>query len=316
MESRIKNNVPMEIPNSYIKKQLDRLIEMVRHISQGEGTTETVIPFLSVSIVSEQAPSIPSIVTPSFCLVLQGAKVINVGDKIIQYHAGDYLASVIDIPASGQVIGVTKESPYIGLRVDFSSKEISSLVVDAEINIKSENTELGMAAFIGKSDPELLELLIRLLKLPDNPNQAHFLSALFKREMIYRLLTGNYGHMFLQQALFDQQSDGIGKAIGWIKGNFSKSFTVKELARISNMSISNLHHKFKMITTMGPLQYQKQLRLLEARRLMLSGKADAATTAMEVGYESPSQFSREYRRLFGLPPMKDMRAIKGNLTIR
>ncbi len=113
-----------------------------------------------------------------------------------------------------------------------------------------------------------------------------------------------------QQAIFDQQSDGIGKAIDWIKENFSRSFTVEELAKSSSMSVSGLHHKFKAITTMGPLQYQKQLRLQEARRLMLSGAMDATLAALEVGYESPSQFTREYRRLFGLPPLKDIKAVR------
>src|SRR5258708_37386970 len=139
--------------------------------------------------------------------------------------------------------------------------------------------------------------------LNDKPKEAPFLSALIKREMIYILLSGDYGHLFFQQVFFDQQADGVGKAIAWIKENYARSFTVEELAKSSNLSVSGLHHKFKAITTLGPLQYQKQLRLLEARRLMLSGSMDATTAALEVGYASPSQFSREYRRLFGLPPL-------------
>jgi AraC-like DNA-binding protein len=117
-------------------------------------------------------------------------------------------------------------------------------------------------------------------------------------------------HFFFQQVLFDQQAEGVGKAISWIKDHYAQSFTVEELATLNNMSVSGLHHKFKAITTMGPLQYQKRLRLQEARRLLLSGSADATTAALEVGYESPSQFSREYQRLFGLPPLQDIKAVR------
>jgi AraC-like DNA-binding protein len=123
-------------------------------------------------------------------------------------------------------------------------------------------------------------------------------------------LSGDYGHLFFQQLFFNQQTEGVGKAIAWIEENYARPFTVEELAKATNMSVSGLHHKFKTITTMGPVQYQKQLRLQEARRLMLSGSMDATTAALEVGYESPSQFSREYRRLFGLPPYQDIKALR------
>lgn len=176
----------------------------------------------------------------------------------------------------------------------------------------SRSKKPSAAALIGKSDTGLLELFERVLSLAHSSEPAPFLSVLMMREMIYRLVSGKYGHLFLQQALYDQQSDGIGKAIGWIKENFSRPFTAPELAKISNMSVSSLQHKFKEITTMGPLQYQKQLRLQEARRLMLTGSVDVTTAALEVGYESPSQFNREYKRLFSLSPLKDIREIQNN----
>ena len=157
---------------------------------------------------------------------------------------------------------------------------------------------------------DFLDLFIRLLKLLDTPQEARFLSALIKREMIFHLLSGDSGDFFFQQVLFERQGEGVGKAIAWIKDHYAHTFTVEELAQLNNMSVSGLHHKFKAITTMGPLQYQKRLRLQEARRLMLSGRVDATTAALEVGYESPSQFSREYRRLFGLPPLQDIKAVR------
>jgi AraC-like DNA-binding protein len=294
---------------------LQQMIMMTERITRAEGTTPTVIPFLSVCRHSCESPLIRSVLTPSFCLILQGNKEFHLGQDILYYHAGDYVASVIDMPASGQVVGATRKSPYVGLRLDFTTQEIATVVMEAGIKVKLKDKKLKAGAFIGKSDTALLDSLIRLLQLVDKPKEAPFLSALLKREMIFHLLSGDYGHLFVQQALFDQQAAGIGKAITWIKENYSRSFTVEELAKSSNMSVSGLHHKFKAITTMGPLQYQKQLRLQEARRLMVNGSMDATTAALEVGYESPSQFSREYRRLFGLPPLQDIKAVRKSSVV-
>ena len=289
---------------------LNQIIALTEGVTKEEGRTRTVIPFLTIVRNTQQTPPIPAVLTPSFCLILQGGKRIHFGQDIIDCHAGNFLASVINMPGSAQVVGATKSSPYIGLRIDFTTKEIASVVTEAEISIKPKDKKLNIGAFVGKADAELLDLFIRLLKVIDKPKEASFLSALIKREMIFNLLSGDYGHLFFQQVFFDQQADGVGKAIAWIEENYARSFTVEELAKATNMSESGLHHKFKAITTMGPLQYQKQLRLQEARRLMLSGSVDATTAALEVGYESPSQFSREYRRLFGLPPFKDIKALR------
>ncbi|OOM73885.1 AraC family transcriptional regulator [Clostridium sp. BL-8] len=291
---------------------LTRLISLANTITTAEGNTKTVIPYLSICRHTYESPLIPSVLSPAFCLILQGEKELHLGEHIAHYYEGDYLASIIDMPASGKVVGATREFPYIGLRVDFTAEEVASVVAEAEIELPSRNKKPSTAAFIGKSDIGLLELFLRVLILANTPYPDPFLSTLMMREMIYRLVSGKYGHLFLQQSLYDKQSDGIGKAIGWIKENFSNPFTTLQLAKISNMSVSSLQHKFKEVTTMGPLQYQKQLRLQEARRLMLTSSIDVTTAALEVGYESPSQFNREYKRLFGLSPLKDIREIQNN----
>jgi AraC-like DNA-binding protein len=301
-----------ESGQSNYQELLKRLLGMVKEVACIEGKNKTAIPFLSVYLRNSPTPLFPSVLTPSFCLILQGMKKLHLGQDIIYYHAGDYLASVIDIPASAQVVKASKDFPYIGLCIEFTTQEISSVILDAEINVKPKDKKASTAAFVGKSDGTVLDLCIRLLKLIDRPDAAPFLSALIKREMIFHLLTGDHGYLFFQQALFDSQVNGIGKAITWIKEHLSQSFTVEELAKICNMSVSGLHHKFKAITTTGPLQYQKNLRLQEARRLLLSGSMDAGTVASQVGYESSSQFIREYRRLFGLPPIKDIKEIRSN----
>ncbi|MDP4096267.1 AraC family transcriptional regulator [Paenibacillus sp. P96] len=292
------------------KKALDQLIAMTDRITLADGRTPTIVPFLSIVRSSRETLRSPGVLTPSFCLILQGTKKIYLGQDILHYSAGDYLASLIDMPASSQIIGATEQSPYISLRIDFTTQEIASVVMEAEIVMEPKGKDLRAGAFIGKSDAELLDIFLRLLKLIDKPKEVRFLSELIKREMIFNLLSGDYGHLFFQKVFFDQITDGIGKALHWIKENYASSFTAQELAKSCNMSTSGLHHKFKAVTTMGPLQYQKQLRLLEARRLMLSGPVGATTAALKVGYESPSQFNREYRRFFGLPPLQDIKAVR------
>lgn len=314
-EQRLETRaVPGEIANDH-KEQLARIIAQTEKITLADGRHPTVIPYLSVSRNSRQTPLIPSVLTPSFCLILQGRKKLHYGSTSLEYLPGDYMVSMITLPAFAQIAGVTRDTPYIGLRIDITTQEIASVMTQAGISVKPRDKKLNTAAFIGKADSGLLELFSRLLKLAgsDNPREAGYLYGLIKHELIFNLLSGDYGHLFFQEVFFDQKADGIGKAIEWIHQNYTRSFTARELAEANNMSVSGLHHKFKAVTAMSPLQYQKQLRLQEARRLMLSGSMDATTAAMEVGYESASQFSREYRRLFGLPPLKDIQAVRKSI---
>ncbi|MFD2332917.1 AraC family transcriptional regulator [Cohnella sp. GCM10020058] len=311
-ESGADTSATLDKPVSIHKKALDQLLSLTDRNPLAEGRTSTVVPYFSIVKHSRETQRSPGVLTPSFCLILQGGKKLYLGQEVYCYSAGDYLASLIDIPASSQVVGATEQSPYIGLRIDFTTQEIASVVMEAGIGAEFREKGLTKGAFIGKSDAELLDIFSRLLKLLDKPNDVRFLSELLKREMIFNLLSGDSGHLFFQKVLFDQRADGVGMAIQWIKENYARSFTVEELAKSCNMSVSGLHHKFKAITTIGPLQYQKQLRLQEARRLMLSGPVGATTAALAVGYDSPSQFNREYRRLFGLPPLQDIKAMRNS----
>lgn len=299
-----------ESPQS--KMYLDQMLEIANRITLDEGRTQTMIPFLTTMRYSRQTSEISGVLTPSICLILQGAKKLHLGHEVIDYHAGDYLVSVLDIPASAEIIGATKQSPYFGLRVEFSMEEIASVVMEAGLDFKPRNKKLNTGAYVGTADEGLVETFYRLLKLMEKPDANRYLSSLMKREMIFRLLSGDSGHIFFQQVMMDQQDEGIGKAIAWIKENYAQSLTIKELAKLSNMSVSGLHHKFKAVTTLGPIQYQKQLRLYEARRLMLGGAIHVTAAAMEVGYENVSQFSREYRRLFGSSPSKDIKAFRNS----
>jgi hypothetical protein len=214
---------------------LDQLVAMTDRMNLADGRTPTAVPFFSIIKNSRDTVRSPGVLTPSFCLILQGTKKLYLGQDIFDYSAGDYLASLIDMPASAQVIGATEESPYIGLRIDFTTQEIASVVMEAEIVTEPKEKDLSAGAFIGKSDAELLDMFFRLLKLIEKPKGARFLSELIKREMIFNLLSGEYGHLFFQRSLFDQRADGVGKAIQWIKENYVRSFTVEELAKSCNM---------------------------------------------------------------------------------
>src|SRR5258708_19908588 len=215
--------------HSLHQEALDRLLLMTERMTTVDGLMQTVIPFLSLVRHSSQTPLIPSVLAPSFCLVLQGTKEVQFGQDILQYHAGNYLVSVIDMPVFAQVVGATRQSPYIGLRIDLTTKDIASVVAEAGLHMKPREEKLGIGAFIGKSDADFLDLFIRLLKLLDRPKEALFLSALIKREMIFHLLSGDSSHFFFQQVLFDQQAEGVDKAIAWIKDHYAQSFTVEEL---------------------------------------------------------------------------------------
>lgn len=309
-KENLNKEVLFEESNFIKQKTLNTIIGMTERIAKIDGNTKTIVPFFSVTRHSHEIPITPGVMNPAFSIILQGRKEFHFGDETIHFNAGDFAASIIDMPVSVQVIGASKELPCISLRIDFTTSEIASVILDAKIEFNIKNKNLYLGAFVGKSDEELLDLFIRLLKLINKSKDTYFLSQLIKREMIYHLLSGEYGYLFFQQVLDEQQADGIGKAIEWIKENYKRSFTVEELAKSNNMSVSGLHHKFKAVTAIGPLQYQKELRLHEARRLMFSDSIDVTTAAMEVGYESSSQFTREYKRLFGQPPLKHIRALR------
>ncbi|MGG2134579.1 AraC family transcriptional regulator [Bacillus sp. S2(2024)] len=291
------------------------LLEQVKALTTNRISTDcryqTQIPYLTMSRYSRQTPPIPVVLNPSFCLVLQGSKKIHSGEHILFARECDFLTSLIALPTTAQVNADTLDTqPYIGLRIDLTIQELASVITESRLRVRLRDKHSN-AAFIGRADTELLALFVRLLMLLDKPEEETiFLSGLIKQEMIFKLLTGEYGHLFFQQVFFDQQAEGIGKAIAWIKDHYARSFTVEELANATNMSVSGLHHKFKAVTSMGPLQYQKQLRLQEARRLLISGQMNVTNAALEVGYVSSSQFNREYRRLFGLSPLQDVKEVK------
>ncbi|MRW90402.1 helix-turn-helix domain-containing protein [Duganella sp. FT80W] len=289
--------------------RIDHMIDIVqRHVLDGQRAA-TAIPFLSLLRSAHPTPITKGVLKPSCCVILQGHKRVHLSDEVLDYGPGEYLAVSVDMPASGHIVNATPDKPYLLLNLELDPQELAAIVLEAQIAIDSQQPVRG--AFIGKTDDTLLDSLYQLVRLLDAPAaEAAFLAVGLKREILYRLLNGADGRKLYQNIVLDQQDRGISKAIAWLKERFDQTVRVEDLAQAINMSVSSLHHRFKAVTTMGPMQYQKQLRLQAARALLIGGEVDATTAAYKVGYESASQFSREYRRLFGAPPMQDIKKLR------
>jgi AraC-like DNA-binding protein len=269
----------------------------------------TAIPGLS--LYRRDAPTQPAsyMYEPSICLTAQGAKRVVLGDDVYVYDAHHFLITSVDLPAIWQIIKGSREKPYLGLVLKLDRREISQLMADSHLPApRAQPSRRGMAT--GEVTLPLLAAFQRLIDLLAEPKDIPVLAPIIQREIVYRLLVGDQGVRLRQMVSAGSQSHQIAQAIDWLKSHFTGALRIEDLATQINMSASTFHHHFRALTAMSPLQYQKWLRLNEARRLMLTERSDAATAALHVGYESPSQFSREYRRLFGAPPMHDIQTLR------
>ncbi|SHJ83414.1 transcriptional regulator, AraC family [Malonomonas rubra DSM 5091] len=242
---------------------------------------------------------------PSICLIAQGAKRVMLGEDSYRYDASHYLFSGLHLPVVAQIIEASPDKPYLGLKLTFDYRDISQLMADSQLPPpRSQKTDRGMST--GKMTVPLANAFQRLVDLLDEEQDIPILAPVIQREIWYRLLVGDEGARLRQLAATGTQSQQVARAITWLKENFSEPLRVENLAEMASMGTSTFHHHFRNMTALSPLQYQKQLRLQEARRLMLADHLDAANAAFQVGYESPSQFSREYSRQFGAPPVRDI----------
>jgi AraC-like DNA-binding protein len=277
---------------------------IARWTEQGDRLT-TAIPGLMLYRREKPTELMSAMYEPSICVVAQGAKRVLLGEDSYVYDSRHLLVTAVDIPTVVQVIKASREKPCLGLVLKLDRREISQLMVDSNLpSPPAQKSSRGMAN--GEITPPLLDALQRLIDLLDEPEDIPILAPIIQREILYRLLVGDQAAHLRRIATAGSQSHQVARAIDWLKGNFTQPLRIDDLATQVNMSTSTFHHHFRALTAMSPLQYQKWLRLNEARRLMLIEHLDAATAAFQVGYESPSQFSREYNRLFGQPPMKDI----------
>jgi len=272
-----------------------------------EGVTFTDIPGLGLSRRSVPSACASAAYEPSLIVFVQGQKRINVGKTAFVCDGSNFILTSVDLPVVSQVISATEKEPMLGLLLKLEMPLVREILSQQEFHLREESEDArGMA--VGVTSVELLSACTRLVDLLDTPQDIPFLSSLIQREIVFRLLRSPQGKHLRAIATLGEQSNRTSKAVEWLRMNYAKPLRVEQLATMARMGVSTLHHQFRSLTAMSPLQYQKQLRLHVARERMLNDGLDAASAAFEVGYESASQFNREYGRFFGQPPMRDIKA--------
>lgn len=267
---------------------------------------DTEIPGLALHRWETPTEPTSYMLAPSICLIGQGRKRVLLGEDAYTYDAHHFLITAVDLPVISQIIEASPDEPYLGLTMELDLRGIAQLMLDTNMaSLPRRRDQLGIA--VSRVSAPLLGAFERLIDLLGQTEDIPVLAPLVKREIFYRLLIGEQGARVRQITSTENRGYRVARAIDWIKDKFDEPIRVEDLADRAGMSVSTFHHHFRALTAMSPLQFQKRLRLNEARQLMLTERLDAASAAFEVGYESPSQFSREYNRLFGAPPMRDIK---------
>lgn len=287
----------------------DELAERIAHHVAEDGSVEAA-PGLFLLRYSEPVGPVYSVSDPSFCIIVQGSKELLLGDERYRYDPLHYLLISAGLPVVGRLVEASKERPYLAVRVDLDPAIVTAVLMDTGL-LASRTNGAVKAIAVSRLDADLLDSVVRLVRLVEAPRDYAALAPLAAREIVYRLALGEQGARLRQIALVAGRAHKITKAIELIRKNYDQPLRIAGLARQLGMSTSGLHHHFKSVTAMSPLQFQKQIRLQEARRLLLSGDFDAATAGYEVGYDDASHFNREYKRLFGEPPLRDVERLRG-----
>lgn len=282
--------------------RIDRRVE-------GEEPVATEVPGLRLSRKTAPTECYSAAYEPELVIFAQGEKRITVGGTTHVCDGSSFLLTSIDLPVIGQITKASKEEPYLALVLKLEMSTVREILSQEEFHASGVlSSARGLA--VGETPAEVLTACCRLLDLLDTPRDIPFLSSLMQREIVYRLLRSPLGRHLRAVATLGEQSNRTAKAVAWLKANFEKPLRVEDLAGVAQMGVSTFHHHFRSLTSMSPLQYQKRLRLHVARMRMLTEGVDAASAAFGVGYESASQFNREYSRFFGQPPMRDVRTLR------
>ena len=287
--------------------------ELARHISSHtpkDGVHKTAIPELYFRRISQQSEPTHSSSFPSLYMIVQGSKTIALAEERYYVDPGSYIVSSVHLPVIGQITQASSNNPYLSLQITLHPDMLLDLTKKSSPHNKNK-TERGI--ILNPSTSDLLNAILRLVKLLETPSDIEVLAPLIMQEIFYRVLQSEKGELLKQFAVIGSYALGISKAIQLINCNYSEPLVIEELARTVNMSPRTLHRHFKKVTAMSPLQYQKIIRLQTARRLLLTENLDAAIAGFRVGYESPSQFNREYARLFGRPPIRDIYLLRSSL---
>ena len=284
----------------------DELVQRLIDFADQNGASGE--PFMvgvpGLSLVRQRCPSeiAASVYQPIFCLVLQGAKEIRLGDETVRFATNESLIVGLDLPASANIVSASPKAPYVALALHLDMTLIRELAADLTSDAPTEQTR---AVVSGAADMAIVDAMRRLFDLQDNPDAQRVLGPLIHREIHYWLLTARHGRILLELARRDSRADRVARAVTAIHEGYATALKVDDLARLAGMSVSAFHASFKDLTGTTPLQFQKQLRLIEARRLLQGERLSVSSAAFQVGYESPTQFSREYSRQFGISPRLD-----------
>ena len=280
------------------------LIRAITKWTMGVNRYDTEIPLLHFSRFEQPTDPTSYTMGASVCLIAQGMKRVMLGEDAYVYDADNYLVTSVDLPVVAQIVQASPERPYLGFILGIDQRLLAQLMVDTDLPAQGpRRTDRGIG--ISRVSLPLLKAVIRLIELLDSPESIAILAPLVQKEIFYHLLVGPQGPRLRQIVMSGSRGHQVARAIDWLKNNYREQQPIDDLADRANMSRSSFYHYFRSITSLSPLQFRKHLRLQEARRLMVVEDLDATLAAIQVGYESPTQFNREYRRLFGTPPAKD-----------
>ncbi len=317
------NGFDLPAADASLDRRRAELAARIARFATSDGVHDTILPGVFLIRASEPSQRMPSVYEPCLCVVVQGRKHALLSGETLVYDPLHYLVVSVTLPARGHVVEASPDKPYLCLRIGIDPAVIGELLIQMRDETSAAPGASGAsgasaarggadrAMFLARLSAPMLDAVLRLVRLMDTPDDVSVLAPLAMREIYYRALIGELGSRLRAVCETDSQAQRVGRAIELLKARYMKPLRIVQLARAAHMSTSALHHRFKQVTTMSPLQYQKQLRLHEARRLMLTEGLEAASAAHRVGYESPSQFSREYRRLFGAPPRKEIGQLRG-----
>jgi AraC-like DNA-binding protein len=291
-----------------VQANREELVERIGRTIRVDGTTQS-LPGLHLARSSLPFKPLHSVLEPSLCVIAQGSKEVLLGDSRYRYDPSQYLLATVELPRVSQVLEASPERPYLSLRLSLAPALVSSVMEETGYTSPPGHTD-ARAIDVSPLDGYLLDAVVRLTRLLDAPAEAPVLLPLITREIIYRLLLGKQGTRLRHLAFQGGYTPHIARAVGRLRRDFDQPLRIEQLAHELGMSVSGLHHHFKAVTALSPLQFQKRLRLQEARRLMLSEDLDAASAAYRVGYHDASHFNREYKSLFGVPPMRDVQRLR------
>jgi len=306
------NEVVLGAVNNRLDAGRKELAERITTAFTGLGLLE-IFPGIGIARACSPTHPLHSVFTPAFCVIAQGSKKVMLGDETFKYDPGHYLIATVDLPIISCVLDASDDLPYLSFKMDLEPTLVADVLIDSGIDLKESGAAVK-AMDVSPIEEDLLDAVLRIVRLLDKPDDAQMMLPLIKREIIFRLLKGNQARRLIHLCA-GGDNRRISKAIENLREHFDRPLRIENISRELRMSVSGFHHHFKSVTAMSPLQFQKQIRLQEARRLMLGEDLDAASAGFRVGYEDPSYFSRDYKKQFGAPPQRDIARLRSNLEI-